>query len=97
MAKEEDLFHLAFSFKGIPVMDKFVGPNAEITRLAKLKIFFSINSIYHKDCLLHRIGGVGIPNVQQSLVKSINKTFFAIVWIANNITEKLRRSIAAFA
>ena len=51
--------HVAFSLKGIPVMNKFVSRNTEITTLAQLLISNDTNTKYRKVCLLHGVGGVG--------------------------------------
>ena len=40
-------------------MDKFVGREAEITRLAQLMISSSKDDLRRKVCILHGIGGVG--------------------------------------
>lgn len=62
--KEKDLFHVPFSLKGIPVMDKFVGHDAELTRLAQLMISSPTDDIRRKMCVLHGIGGLEKSQVQ---------------------------------
>lgn len=58
IAKGEDLFDVPFSLRGLPVMDKFVGRDTELTRLAQLIIASSTDDIHRKVCVLHGIGGV---------------------------------------
>ncbi|MCJ1348337.1 hypothetical protein MMC31_006568, partial [Peltigera leucophlebia] len=94
---EESSFHVAFSLKGIPVMDKFVGRNTEITRLAQLLISSSTNNMQRKVCLLHGIGGVGKSQLAAEFARKHQENFSAIFWIAGSSKEKLRRSIAALA
>ena len=95
--KEEDSFHIAFSLKGIPVTDKFVGRNTELTRLAQLMVSSSTNNMHRKVCLLHGIGGVGKSQLAAEFARKYQENFSAIFWIAGTTKEKLKRSIAALA
>ena len=94
---EEDSFHVAFSLKGIPVIDKFIGRDTEITTLAQLMISSSTNNMNRKVCLLHGIGGVGKSQLAAEFARKHQKNFSAIFWIASSTKEKSRRSIAALA
>ena len=95
--EEEDLFHIPFSLKGIPVINKFVGRNTEITTLAQFMISSSINIMYRKVCLLHGLGGVGKSQLAIEFARKHQENFSAIFWIAGSTKEKLKRSIAALA
>ena len=97
IVEEEDSFHVPFSLKGIPVMDKFVGRNTEITTLAQLMISPSTNNMHHKVCLLHGMGGVGKSQLVVEFARRHQGNFSAIFWIAGSNKEKLRRSIVAHA
>ena len=96
-AKENNLFQVPFSLRGIPVMDKFVGRNAEITRLAQVMISSSTDEIRRKVCVLHGIGGVGKSQLAVEFARKHHKHFSAVFWIAGSTKEKLRISIAALA
>ena len=76
-------------------MDKFVGRDIELTRLAQLMIFSSTNNMHRKICLLHGIGGVGKSQLAAEFARKHQKNFSAIFWIAGSTKEKLKRSIAA--
>ena len=97
IAKGEDPFRVPFSLRGIPVMDKFVGRDAEITRLAQLMISSSTDDLRRKVCVLHGIGGVGKSQLAVEFARKHQKHFSAVFWIAGSTKEKLRRSIAALA
>lgn len=96
-ATRKDTFSVDFSLKGIPVMDKFVGRNAEITRLAQLMIPSATDKIRRKVCLIHGIGGVGKTQLAVEFVRQYQEQFSAIFWIAGSTKQKLRRSIADLA
>ena len=93
---EADSFDVAFSLKGIPVTDKFVGRDTELKRLAQLMIS-STNNMHRKVCLLHGIGGVGKSQLAAEFARKYQEKFSAIFWIAGNSKERLKRSIAALA
>ncbi len=76
-------------------MDKFVGRDIELTRLAQLMISSSTNNMHRKVCLLHGIGGVGKSQLAAEFARKHQKNFSAIFWIAGSTREKLKRSIAA--
>ncbi len=97
VAKGEDSFHVPFSLRGIPVMDKFVGRDTELTRLAQLMISSSTDDIHRRVCLLHGIGGVGKSQLALEFARKQQRNFSAIFWIAGSTKEKLRRSIIALA
>ena len=97
ISKEKDSFHIPFSLKGIPVMDKFVGRDAEITRLAQLMISSPKGDIRRKVCVLHGIGGVGKSQLAVEFARKYQKDFSAVFWIASSTKERLKRSIAALA
>lgn len=59
MVREKDLFYILFSFKRIPVADRFVGHNTEQRRLAKLMTTSFTNNMHYIICILYRIGEVG--------------------------------------
>lgn len=92
----EDSFDVAFSLKGIPVTDKFVGRNTELRRLAQLMVS-STNNMHRKVCLLHGIGGVGKSQLAAEFARKNQENFSAIFWIVGNSKERLKRSIAALA
>ncbi len=96
-AKGKDSFHVPFSLRGIPVMDKFIGRDAEIFRLAQLMISSPTDDIRRKVCVLHGIGGVGKSQLAVEFARKHQKDFSAVFWIAGSTKEKLRRSIAALA
>lgn len=93
----DDSFRIAFSLKGIPVMDKFVGRDIELARLVELMIPYSTKNMHRKMCLLHGIGGVGKSQLAAEFARKHQNNFSAIFWIAGSTSEKLRRSIAAVA
>ena len=97
IAQGEDSFHVPFSLRGIPVMDKFVGRDTEITRLAQLMISPPMDGIRRKVCVIHGIGGVGKSQLAVELARKHQKHFSAVFWIAGSTKEKLRRSIAALS
>ena len=97
VVEEKDSFHVPFTLKGIPVMDKFVGRNTELTTLAQLMISSSTNNMQRKICLLHGIGGVGKSQLAAEFARKHQENFSAIFWIASSTKEKLKRSIAALA
>ncbi len=78
-------------------MDKFVGRNTEITRLAQLMIPSSTDNTNRKVCVVHGIGGVGKSQLAVEFARKHQESFSAIFWIAGSTEEKLRRSIAALA
>ena len=78
-------------------MNKFVGRNTEITRLAELMISSFTNNTQRKVCLLHGIGGVGKSQLAVEFARKHQENFSAIFWIAGSTKEKLRRSIVALA
>ena len=77
-------------------MDKFVGRNSEITRLAQLMVSSTKNT-NRKLCLLYGIGGVGKSQLAAEFARKHQENFSAIFWIASSTKEKLRKSIAALA
>ena len=93
----EESFDVPFSLRGVPVMDKFVGRDTELTRLAQLMIASSTDEIRRKVCVLHGIGGVGKSQLAVEFARKHQKHFSAIFWIAGSTKEKLRRSVAALA
>ena len=97
IVKIEDSFYITFSLKGIPVMDKFVGRDTELTRLAQLLVSSTPNNMRRKVCLLHGIGGVGKSQLAAEFARKHQEIFSAIFWIDGSTKEKLRRSIVALA
>ena len=95
--KVEESFQVAFNLKGIPVMDKFVGRDIELTKLAQLMISSSTNSMHREVCLLHGIGGVGKSELAAEFARRNQKNFSAIFWITGSTKEKMERNIAALA
>ncbi len=93
----KDSFDVPFSLRGLPVMDKFVGRDAELTRLAQLMITSSTDHMNRKVCTLHGIGGVGKSQLAMEFARKHQKLFSAIFWIAGSTKEKLKSSIAALA
>ena len=73
-------------------MDKFVGRETKMTRLAQLMISSSTDNMHRKVCVLHGIGGVGKPQFAVEFARRYQKNFSTIFWIAGSIKEKLRRS-----
>lgn len=96
-ATGKEKFHVDFSLKGIPVIDKFVSRNAEITQLAQLVIPSTTNKMRRKVCLIHGIGGVGKTQLAVEFVRQHRACFSAVFWIAGNTKQKLRRGIADLA
>lgn len=94
IVEEENKFQVAFSLKGIPAMDKFVGRISEIITLAQLLISSTIS---RKICLLHGIGGVGKSQLAVEFARKHQKDFSAVFWIAGNTKDMLKRSIATIA
>ena len=78
-------------------MDKFVGRNAEITRLAQPILPSPTDDIRRKVCVLYGIGGVGKSQLAVEFARKYHKRFSAIFWISGSTKEKLRKSIAALA
>ena len=85
-----------FSLKGIPVIDKFIGRNTEISILAQLMISSSTNTMFRKVSLLHGIG-VGKSQLAIEFARKYQEYFSAIFLIAGSTKEKLKKSIAAIA
>ncbi len=78
-------------------MDKFVGRDTELTRLAQLMSSSSTKGMHRKVCLLHGIGGVGKSQLAAEFARKHQGNFSAIFWITGSTKEKLGRSIADLA
>lgn len=96
LVKEEDSFHVTFSLRGIPLMDRFVGRETEITRLAQLLIS-STDNRRRMVCVLHGIGGVGKSQLAVEFARRYQENFSAIFWIAGSTKERVKRSMVTLA
>lgn len=79
------------------MIDKLVGRETEITRLAQLIMSSSMANMHRKVCVLHGIGGVGKSHLTAEFARRYQENFSAIFWVAGSTKEKLRRSIATLA
>ena len=94
---ETETFRVNFSLKGIPVVEKFVGRNEEITRMTKALLPTSTDPMRRKTFVIYGLGGIGKTQLSVEFTRTYQSCFSAALWIDGSSKERLRRSIANVA
>ena len=94
---EIETFRVNFSLKGIPMVNKFVGRNEEMTRITQALLPTSTDTMHRKIFVIHGLGGIGKTQLSVEFTRTYQTCFSAALWIDGSSKERLRRSIADLA
>ena len=85
-----------FSLHGIPVVEKFVARNEEMTQLTKA-LLPTANTVRRRVFILHGLGGIGKTQLSVEFIRTYQTSYSAALWVDGSSKERLKRSIADLA
>ena len=85
-----------FSLHGIPVVEKFVARNEEMTQLTKA-LLPTANTVRRRVFILHGLGGIGKTQLSVEFTRTYQTSYSAALWVDGSSKERLKRSIADLA
>ena len=97
MGTEKESFRVGFSLQGIPVVNRFVARNAEITRLTQVLLPTLTDQMRRKVFIVHGLGGIGKTQLSVEFTRKYQGSYSAVFWIDGSSKERLMRSIADLA
>ncbi|MCJ1242271.1 hypothetical protein MMC14_010278, partial [Varicellaria rhodocarpa] len=94
---EKESFRVDFSLRGIPVMNRFVAREAEMSRIKQVLLPTSTDQMRRKVFILHGLGGIGKTQLSVAFAREHRESYSAVFWIDGSTKERLRRNIADLA
>ena len=85
-----------FSLNGIPVVERFVARDEEMTQLTKA-LLPTTGPVRRKVFILHGLGGIGKTQLSVEFTRKYQTNYSAALWVDGSSKERLRRSIADLA
>ena len=86
-----------FSLRGIPVVNRFVAREAEMSRIKQVLLPTLTDQMSRKVFILHGLGGIGKTQLSVAFAREYRESYSGVFWTDGSTKERLRRSIADLA
>ena len=92
-----DIYNIPFSLRGLPIVNKFVPRNDEMSRLENVLVPAPDRDMRRKIFILHGLGGIGKTQLALEFARKHQKAFTAILWLDGSSCDAIQQSIAGLS
>ena len=92
-----DTYKIPFSLRGLPIVNKFVPRDDEMSRLENVLVPAPDHDMRRKVFVLHGLGGIGKTQLALEFARRHQKVFNAIFWLDGSSRNAMQQSIAGIS
>ena len=91
----DNTYNIPFSLRGLPIVNRFVPRDDEMSRLENVLVPAPDHSMRRKVFVLHGLGGIGKTQLALEFARKHQKAFSANFWLDGSSHDAIRQSVAS--
>ena len=92
-----DTYKIPFSLRGLPIVNKFVPRDDEMSRLESVLVPTPDHDMRRKVYILHGLGGIGKTQLALEFARKHQQVFNAIFWLDGSSRNAIQQSITGIS
>ena len=92
-----DTYKIPFSLRGLPIVNKFVPRDDEMSRLENVLVPAPDHDMRRKVFILHGLGGIGKTQLALDFARKHQRVYNAIFWLDGSSRNAIQQSIAGIS